>query len=213
MWLKTDINMLKITGLLFGLGFFSTPASFANQELCTATSAQMRCSPQLEDFRLKLSEQYFTAYLITDAPLRLLQDTQQLWSYRLNQCQKIACFQQQFESRLDELNIFISLNQSLTQHYLKYENGKIARPAVHLKVHQLGKDKIKIEGTAYRSPKNRLETQTIPFLAYTTPNEKAEITNNENDCKYHFNYEKAILSVSSSQQGCERFNGVYRLYD
>lgn len=213
MRLKTDIKMLKITGLLFGLGYFLTQPAFANQNICTPTSTQMQCSTQLDDFRLKLSEQYFTAYLITDAPLRLLQDTQKLWSYRIDQCQKISCFQQQFESRLDELNLFISLNQSLTQHYLKYENGTIARPAVHLKVHQLGKDKIKIEGIAYRSPKNRIETQTVPFLAYTTPDEKADITNNENDCKYRFNYQKATLSVSSQQKGCERFNGIYRLYD
>lgn len=218
MRLKTDLNIVRISGLVLGLGCLGTQTTFAQDPICTSNSynfinKQQICSEQLKSSREKLFEQYFTAYLVTDAPLRLLEDTQKLWLFRLEQCQKLSCFQQQIDSRLDDLNLFISLNQSLTQHYLKYENGKIARPAVHLKVHQLSKDRIKIEGTAYRSPKNRLETQVIPFLAYTTPEQKNEITNNENDCKYTFNYEKAILKVNSQQPSCERFVGVYRLYD
>lgn len=217
MRLKTDLNIVKISGLLLGLSCLGTQTTFAKDPICGSSSHTLLnkpiCSEQLKNTREKLFEQYFTAYLVTDAPLRLLEDTQKLWQFRLEQCQKLSCFQQQLDSRLDDLNLFISLNQSLTQHYLKYEDGKIARPAVHLKVHQLSKDRIKIEGVAYRSPKNRLETQVIPFLAYTTPEQKTEITNNENDCKYSFHYEKAILSVNSQQASCERFVGIYRLYD
>lgn len=84
---------------------------------------------------------------------------------------------------------------------------------MHLQVHQLTKDKIKIEGIAYRNPNNKLETQTIPFLAYTTTEKKDEIIDNEHDCKYQFNFNKAILSVKTKQKGCERFVGVYRVYD
>ena len=97
--------------------------------------------------------------------------------------------------------------------YLKFENGHFAKQQVHLKVHQLSKDRIKVEGIAYRSPNNRLDTQTVSFLAYTTPEQKSAITDNEHDCQYQFNYSKALLSVKTSQKGCERFAGVYRLYD
>ena len=101
----------------------------------------------------------------------------------------------------------------MTQHYLKFEHGAIAKQPVHLQVHQLSKDKIKIEGIAYRSPNNRIETQTISFLAYTTPDQKQNITDNENNCHYQFNFQKAILSVKSESKACNRFVGVYRVYD
>ncbi|ANF81829.1 hypothetical protein A3K93_06240 [Acinetobacter sp. NCu2D-2] len=213
MWLKTDLNRVKISGLLLSTGLFMASPSFASDPFCSNSNQSSLCSASLKEARQKLTEQFFTAYLVTDAPVKLLQDTQTLWQHRLQQCKTIQCFQQQFDTRLDELNLFISLNQTLTQHFLKYENGSVARPAVHLKIHQLSKDRIKIEGLAYRSPKNRPETQVVPFLAYTTPDQKAEIINNENDCKYQFSYEKAILKVLSQQTNCERFNGIYRLYD
>jgi len=50
-------------------------------------------------------------------------------------------------------------------------------------------------------------------LAYTTTEKKDEIIDNEHDCKYQFNFNKAILSVKTKQKGCERFVGVYRVYD
>ena len=42
---------------------------------------------------------------------------------------------------------------------------------------------------------------------------KNEILDNEHDCKYQLNFQKAILTVTSQQKGCERFVGNYRLYD
>ena len=124
-----------------------------------------------------------------------------------------AAMKKTCDQLLDDLNIYISLNQSLTQHYLKFEQGQMAKQPIHLKIHQLTKDRIKIEGVAYRTPNYRAETQTIPFLAYTTTETKSQITDNEHDCKYNFNYSKAILTVSTEQKGCERFSGIYRLYD
>ena len=59
----------------------------------------------------------------------------------------------------------------------------------------------------------RAEAQAIPFLAYTTPDQKSQITDNEHDCKYQFSYSKALLAVKTSQKGCGRFAGIYRLYD
>lgn len=217
MLLKTDINMLKIIGLMLGLGMISTGSSAitmdCNDDSKKTAAMNKVCSASLAESREKLTDQYFTAFLITDAPVRLLQDSQQLWATRLQQCKTLDCFKQQFEWRLDDLNVYISLNQSLTQHYIKFEQGQIAKQPVHLKIHQLTKDRIKIEGLAYRNPNNRTEKQTVPFLAYTTPETKNQITDNENDCRYEFNYSKAILAVSSQQKGCERFTGIYRLYD
>lgn len=217
MLLKTDINMLKIIGLMLGLGMISAGSS-ANPLDCNNDSKKTAamnkvCSVALSEAREKLADQYLTAFLITDAPVRLLQDTQQLWANRLQQCKTLDCFKQQFEWRLDDLNIYISLNQSLTQHYIKFEQGQMAKQPVHIKIHQLTKDRIKIEGQAYRNPNNRAETQTVPFLAYTTPAAKEQIMDNENDCRYEFNYSKAILAVNTQQKGCERFTGIYRLYD
>ena len=210
MLLKTDIKMMKLLGLMLGLSTLATGAAASVRPLECSDSSQASkatstlCSVPLAEFRKNLASQYLTAYLITDAPLSIIQDTHQLWLNRLQQCKTLDCYKQQFDVRLDDLNIFISLNQSLTQ---------IAKQPVHLKIHQLSKDRIKIEGIAYRSPKNRIDTQTIPFLAYTTPEAKTEITDNENDCKYEFHYTKALLSVKTQQKGCERFSGVYRLYD
>ena len=188
MLLKTDINMLKIIGLMLGLGMISTGSSAITMD-CSDYSKKTPamnkvCSASLAESREKITDQYFTAFLITDAPVRLLQDSQQLWATRLQQCKTLDCFKQQFEWRLDDLNVYISLNQSLTQHYIKFEQGQIAKQPVHLKIHQLTKDRIKVEGLAYRNPNNRAEKQIIPFLAYTTPETKNQITDNENDCRY-----------------------------
>jgi CRISPR/Cas system endoribonuclease Cas6 (RAMP superfamily) len=97
-----------------------------------------------------------------------LYDTHSLWFNRLQQCKSQHCIDQQFALRDDDLNFYTSLNQSLTQHFLKFEHGKIAQPAIHLQVHQLGKDKIKIEGMAYRNPNNSNDSQTISFGVYDT---------------------------------------------
>ena len=77
----------------------------------------------------------------------------------------------------------------------------------------IAKDKLKIEGLAYRNPNNRIETQTISLLSYSTPSEKNEIIDNEKKCQYQFDYQKALLVVKTKQKGCERFTGIYRPYD
>ncbi|RKG29505.1 A1S_1983 family putative colistin resistance protein [Acinetobacter tianfuensis] len=215
MLLKTDIKIIKNLGFALSLSCIAAPAAFAKAVDCSSSSSAIQkfCSDTFTEQREKLENLYLTAALVTDAPVRIIQDTQQIWINRLQQCKSMDCYKQLFEMRADDLNIFVSLNQSLTQHYLKYEDGKPAKPVVHLKIHQLTKDRIKIEGLSYRNPNNRLETQIIPFLAYTTPAEKNEVIDNEHDCKYQFNYSKAILSVKTSQKGCERFSGIYRLYD
>ena len=216
MLLKTEINPIKtfLSGLI--LSCISTSAVYAapvNCEQQNSSTLQKLCSKKFEQLRTELNEKYLTAYLVTDAPIRLINDTNKLWFNHLNQCKSTECFRQQFDIRLEDLNFYTSMNQSLTQHFIKYENGDIAKQPIHLQIHQLTKDRIKIEGIAYRNPNNRKEKQIISLLAYTTPDKKNEILDNERDCKYQLNFQKAILSMTTQQKGCERFNGVYRLYD
>ena len=215
MLFNTVRNQLKNVGYIITLSCFCSTFTFAKSIDCSDRTLDLKkiCSKQYDEQRIKLNNKFLTAYLVTDAPLQLLHDTQRLWLKQLQQCKSKTCYQQQFETRLDDLNFYTSLNQTLTNHYLKFEKGQFAHQPVHLQVHQLTKDKIKIEGVAYRNPNNKLETQTIPFLAYTTADQKSEIVDNEHDCKYHFDFNKAILSVTTKQKGCERFAGIYRLYD
>ncbi|MPW44780.1 A1S_1983 family putative colistin resistance protein [Acinetobacter guerrae] len=179
-------------------------ASFASKKIC---------SKNFMEARHELNNKFLVAYLISDAPIKLLYDTHSIWLNRLQQCKAQSCISQQFELREDDLNFYTSLNQSLTQHFLKFEHGKIAKQPIHLQVHQLTKDKVKIEGIAYRNPNNRNDSQTVPLLAYTAPDKKEQIFDNEHDCKYNFNFQKSILVVKTEQKGCERFSGIYRLYD
>ncbi|MGB9190295.1 MULTISPECIES: A1S_1983 family putative colistin resistance protein [unclassified Acinetobacter] len=216
MLVNTDINLIKTLGTLFSIGCLCSTMVYAQDIDCTQPdTASMKniCADNFAKSREKLSNHYITAFLVSDAPVHLLEDTHHLWFKRLQQCKSLDCYKQQFEIRIEDLNFYTSLNQTLTNHYLKFEKGQFAHQPVHLQVHQLTKDKIKIEGVAYRNPNNKLETQTIPFLAYTTADQKSEIVDNEHDCKYHFDFNKALLSVTTKQKGCERFAGIYRLYD
>lgn len=208
-------NQLKKMSYAITLSCFCSTFTYAESIDCTNNALQIKkvCSKQYDEQRLKVNNKFLTAYLVTDAPLQLLHDTQKLWLKQLQQCKSKNCYQQQFDVRLDDLNFYTSMNQTLTQHYLKYEHGQLAAQPIHLQLHQLDKDKLKIEGLAYRNPNNRLETQTLSLLAYSTPEQKNQIIDNEKKCQYQFDFQKALLIIKSEQKGCERFTGIYRLYD
>ncbi|EOQ64207.1 hypothetical protein F935_00974 [Acinetobacter calcoaceticus ANC 3811] len=211
---NTDMNQLKRLSFAVTLSCLCSSLVFAESTDCSNSGAELKiCSKTFSESRKELNNKYLSAYLVTDAPLQLLQDTQKLWSKHTQQCKSNTCIQQQFDLRNDDLNFYASLKQTLTQHYLKFENGHLAAQPVHIQVHQLAKDKIKIEGIAYRNPNNRKETQTISLMAYSSPEQKSEILDNEHNCKYQFNFQKALLNVKTQQKGCERFSGIYRLYD
>ncbi|GAA5585801.1 hypothetical protein Acal01_00935 [Acinetobacter calcoaceticus] len=211
---NTDMNQLKRLSFAVTLSCLCSSLVFAESIDCSNSGTELKiCSKTFSDSKKQLDNKYLSAYLVTDAPLQLLQDTQKLWSKHTQQCKSNICIQQQFDLRTDDLNFYASLKQTLTQHYLKFENGRIAAQPVHIQVHQLAKDKIKIEGIAYRNPNNRKETQTISLMAYSSPEQKSEILDNEHNCKYQFNFQKALLNVKTQQKGCERFSGIYRLYD
>ena len=217
MRLKKEINLIKTICSIFSLGYLLISSASAQELDCSdkkKLSSQMICSSDFQQQKQKLETQAITAHIVTDAPLRLLQDTQIIWLNQLKRCKSQVCYQQQFDGRIDQLNFFASLNQSLTQHYLKVEDGYLlSKQPVHIQIHQLSKNNIKIEGTAYLNPNNKSEKQTLSLLAYSSPDAKTEIINNNNDCKYSVKYTKSYITMKSLKKGCEPFNGIYRLYD
>lgn len=209
------INQLKKSIYILTLSCFCSTFAYAKSIDCGDKSLASKkvCAKQYDEQRLKLNTKFLTAYLVTDAPLKLLHDTQQLWLQHIQQCKSKNCYQQQFDYRLDDLNFYTSMNQTLTQHYLKYQYGKLASSPAHLQIHQLDKDKLKIEGIAYQNPNKKMDNQTISLLAYSTPEQKNHITDNEKKCQYQFDFQKSLLIVKTEQKGCEHFVGIYRLYD
>ena len=185
MLLKNVSNSMKTIVSVFFISTLGAATLHAQPLQCdgkpTSKVLSKLCADTMKDLRTEFNEQHHTSYLVTDAPLRLLDDTHQLWLNRVQQCKNMECYKQQLNLRIEDLNFYTSMNQSLTQHYLKFEQGQIAAQPIQLKIHQLSKDRIKIEGLAYRNPNNRIETQTIPLLAYTTPDKKNEITDKEHD--------------------------------
>jgi uncharacterized protein len=173
------MNQLKRLSFVVTLSCLCSSLVFAESIDCSNSKAELKiCSKTFSEARKQLNNKYLSAYLVTDAPLQLLQDTQTLWLRQTQQCKTNSCIQQQFDVRGDDLNFYASLKQTLTQHYLKFENGHIASQPVHLQIHQLAKDKIKIEGLAYRNPNNRKDTQTVSLMAYSSPEQKSEILDN-----------------------------------
>ena len=178
MLLNTEFNQTKTRLAALILSCISTSAVYALPVSCkkqNSSTLKKLCSIQFKDLRSQLNEKYLTAYVVTDAPVRLINDTNQLWLNRLNQCKSTDCLKQQIDIRLEDFNFYTSVNQSLTQHFIKYEHGEISKQPIHLQIHQLTKDRIKFEGIAYRNPNNRKDTQTLALLAYTTPDKKTQI--------------------------------------
>ena len=196
---NTDMNQLKRLSFVVTLSCLCS--SLVLQSLSTAQlkSRAKICSKPLAKHESSSTINIFL-HTWSQMPLQLLQDTQTLWLRQTQQCKTNSCIQQQFDVRGDDLNFYASLKQTLTQHYLKFENGHIASQPVHLQIHQLAKDKIKIEGLAYRNPNNRKETQTVSLMAYSSPEQKSEILDNEHNCKYKFDFQKALLIVKPSKR-------------
>lgn len=217
--LKFELNLNKTCRYILGLSLsLCAISSYAKNADCSfKTHQHLLCRANTLELRQQLNQLLFTTNMTTNAPTRLIQDTQVLWQNYIEQCKTKKCITQQFDARSEELNSYASLNQSLTQHFIKYQQGQILQPQVHLQIHQLDQNRIKIEGVAYRNPNNNKARQSISFLAYRNQNQKNEIINNETACKYSFNFQKAILTVSLLQtqprKYCERFVGIYQLYD
>lgn len=169
------------------------------------------CKSHFKDERVTFMTLLSNVSLMTNAPLTVLNVTQNMWQDRIYTCKNKACIQQELSLRTDELNELASLNQSLTKHFIKYNQGAIAKPHTLIQIHQLDKNRIKIEGISYKNLNQHTNHHT--FLAYSPSSQSIDILNNEDSCKYHFQVEKAILNITSEQKQCQQFVGVYRLYD
>ncbi|MEB3752963.1 A1S_1983 family putative colistin resistance protein [Acinetobacter sp. MD2(2019)] len=219
MSLKFALNFHKTCLSIFGCGFVLLPISGHAQNLdCMFKVKQhLLCSANNLATRQQLNQLLFTTYMTSNAPTPLIHTTQNLWRKRVEQCKSKSCVERQFELRNEDLNTYNSINQNLTQHFIQYRQGYLAKPTAYLQIHQLDQNRIKIEGIAYRNPNNSQARQSINFLAYRNQAQKNEITNNETGCKYAFNYQKAILTVTLLQNQaykyCDRFVGIYKLYD
>ena len=220
MSLNFNLYSNKAFGCMVILSVFVCIQSSAEQPLCHSKlhqSRQLYCHTQYQSQVNQINQLYLNSNLVTNAPLQLLHDTQNMWQARLAQCKNKNCLEQQFDLRSEDLNAYSSLNQSLTQHFIKYHHGQIAQPQTYLQIHQLEQDKIKIEGWVYRNPNTSLDKLNFAFLAYLNNADKSKVTNNETACQYQFNYQKAVLVVTSTnhvnKKNCQRFTGIYRLYD
>ena len=106
---KTDINLLKYLGSAFVLGCIYSSSVFAQGLNCTNNNdpaLKTICSAKFSKELNLFNESTLTTNLVTDAPLRLIQDTEKLWLQQLKQCKSFNCYKQQFDSRIEQLNFY-----------------------------------------------------------------------------------------------------------
>ncbi|TXJ08306.1 MAG: hypothetical protein E6Q25_05915 [Acinetobacter sp.] len=168
---------------------------------------------ELHQMSRGIQEKYLNTQLMSNAPLLLLQVAQQGWENYVRQCTSKHCIKTQFEQRMDELTFLTSMNQSLTQHYMRFKNAKIDRQTTHLQLQQLDKNRIKIEGLQYRNPNHQDRNRIAYLRAYTSPQDINEITDLESKCIYQLKRSALTVQLQSKNKHCQRFDGIYRLYD
>ncbi|MFT4021783.1 MAG: hypothetical protein QM666_09730, partial [Acinetobacter sp.] len=121
MSLNFTSHVHKTFKCIIGIGFVvTTSVQASHSELCASSKPALLCQANTELQRTQLTRLLFTAHLISNAPTRLIQDTQSMWNQRIQQCKNKQCITSQFQQRTEALNAFSSLNQSLTQHFIKY---------------------------------------------------------------------------------------------
>ena len=87
MLLKYVSNSIKsIVSALF-ICTAATSISHAKALQCDDTDApqffKKLCTDSFSDLRTEFNEHFHTTYLVTDAPIRLIDDTQTLWTQRV----------------------------------------------------------------------------------------------------------------------------------
>ena len=168
---------------------------------------------QLKEHNEEIKAQYLQAQLMSNAPLKLLLLSQQQWENFVNKCKTKACISQQFEQRVDELVYLTSMNQSLTQHFVRYVNGKVDPQFTSLQIQQLDRNRIKIEATQFRNPNNSDTARYAHLRSYTTADALQEISDLDSRCQYKIERKFSILKLESDEENCKRFTGIYKLYD
>lgn len=167
----------------------------------------------LKDLNLQIKEKYLNAQLMSNAPLRLLETSNRAWEKYVKSCKTTQCIHREFEQRVDDLTFFTTINQSLTQHYIRYKSAVLDAQMTHIQLQQLDKNRIKIEGIQYRSPNNSEATRISYLRSYTSPDHLTDITDLENKCSYDLTRTEHTLEFQSEDPKCQRFVGLYKLYD
>ena len=108
-------NILKLLLLASGL---ITSAAHADRIIAChhdqlSAGIKKICSTHFDQQRNELNNKTLSAYLISDAPMQLLQDTQQLWLQRLTECKNKNCVEQQFELRFFDLGEILGIEREL----------------------------------------------------------------------------------------------------
>lgn len=168
---------------------------------------------QLKEHNEEIKAQYLQAQLMSNAPLKLLLLSQQQWESFVNKCKTKACIAQQYEQRIDELVYLTSMNQSLTQHFVRYVDGKVDPQSTSLQIQQLDRNRIKIEATQFRNPNNSDAARYAHLRSYTTADALQEISDLDSRCQYKIERKFSILKLESNEEICKRFAGTYKLYD
>ncbi|SDB82990.1 hypothetical protein SAMN05421749_101151 [Acinetobacter marinus] len=161
----------------------------------------------------EMKAQYLQAQLMSNAPLKLLTLSQQQWEGFVNKCKNKSCVAQQYDQRIADLVYLTSMNQSLTQHFVRYIDGQVDPQSTMLQLQQLDRNRIKIEATQYRNPNNQDATRYAHLRSYTTADALQEITDLDSRCQYKIERQFSILKLTSDQDNCKRFAGTYKLYD
>lgn len=168
---------------------------------------------QLKAHNEEIKAQYLQAQLMSNAPLKLLLLTQQQWENFVSKCKNKTCIAQQYERRIDELVYLTSMNQSLTQHFVRYVDGKVDPQSTSLQIQQLDRNRIKIEATQFRNPNNSDTARYAHLRSYTTADALQEISDLDSRCQYKIERQFSILKLESDEENCKRFTGIYKLYD
>lgn len=167
----------------------------------------------LKQLNIKVKETFLNAQLMSNAPLYLLKNSQQGWSDYIKQCKNIQCLEKQFKKRIEDLTFLTTMNQSLTQNYIRYKDSAMDQPMTQLQLHQLDKNRIKIEAVQYRNPNNSESNQIVYLRSYTSPDRLNHIADLENKCTYQVERNAHNLYFNSKEGKCQRFTGLYKLYD
>lgn len=212
------MNSQNLTYSVFFLLFGVSAAAHAQLPNCEKkhqqTFEKTICkNNDLKSLNNQIKEKYLSAQLMSNASLALLSLAQEDWLKYVRACKSRQCIQQQFEQRIDDLTFIINMNQSLTQHFVRYDPKQKNQQMVTLQLQQLDKNKIKIEAMQYRNPNNS-EHQRVAYLrSYTSPDLAQPIVDLETKCNYSINRFGHVLEFKTEDQQCKRFVGIYKLYD
>lgn len=214
---------MNIRKLVYSVGFFigynlCGQVSFAKLPECSQAQQQyfdqtICKNEELIQLKQDIYEKYLVTQLMSNAPLSLVQYSQQAWEKYARLCKNKQCIQTQFEQRLDELSLMTNLNQSFTQHFIRYQGDSHVKQMTTLQLHQMDKNRIKIEGMQYRNPNNSEATRVVYLRSYTPTALNEPIVDLETRCTYQLERHKYTLTFKTDNPKCQRFVGVYKLYD